>query len=73
MAEGGEDIEMQDLSVREDVDDEETSLLGNRNLHRELLETKVDDYYNAVGMEPDVKDYNAFEFGKDNKSLFVKT
>ena len=74
MAEG--EIELGDYSFHDGNafdDEEETPLLGSQDLRRELLETKVDDYYKAIGMEPDVKDYNAFEFGKDDRSLFVKT
>ena len=74
MAEGG--IELDDFSFHDDNHfeaEEETPLLGSQDLRRELLESKVDDYYKAVGMEPDVKDYNAFEFGKDDRSLFVRT
>ena len=69
-------MELADFSFHDDNHfeaEEETPLLGSQDLRRELLETKVDDYYKAIGMEPDVKDYNAFEFGKDDRSLFVKT
>ena len=69
-------MELDDFSFHDDNHfeaEEETPLLGSQDLRRELLETKVDDYYKAIGMEPDVKDYNAFEFGKDDRSLFVKT
>ena len=73
MAEGGEAIEMHDLTVTDDVFDDETQetpLLGS--LQQELLQSKVDDLYRKWGKTPDMMDPNAFEYGKDS-SLFVKT
>ena len=63
MAEGGMD------DVFEPADDmsETIPLVPYRSsLHRELLESKVRDFYKSIGEEPDVLDPNQFEMDRDS-------
>jgi hypothetical protein len=72
MAEGGEEIEFHDFSGNDDAFESgvaETSF----NLRQELLQATVEDFYKSIGETPYEKDYDAFELGRDGKSLFVKT
>ena len=76
MAEGGEEIEMQDYDYDNDnvFDDMEQNIDSRESLQRQLLENKVDDFYESVGQTPDdMTNYDNFEFDKDGKTLFVKT
>jgi hypothetical protein len=63
VAEGGEEIEIPDITGSDDDVFEggltETSL---GSIRQELLHSKVEDFYKSIGETPYEKDYDAFEF-----------